>query len=157
MARITLTGLLQQIASRLDVLTGLNVGTPTGQAVLTAANAAAARTAIAAVGTGDVTPVAVAYASSVTLNHTTGINFNIAALTGNITIDASNGQDGKDLNILVTQDATGSRTVALSSNFAQIKSVAFSANTAANGKTLIRARYMAALSKFVVLDVTQYD
>ena len=61
-------------------------------------------------------PVEVAYASSVALNLNAGINFDIGALTGNLTLATpTNMLAGKSGYIALKQDATGGRTVSFSS------------------------------------------
>lgn len=62
-------------------------------------------------------PVTVAYAATVTLDLTTGFNFEIGALTGNLTLaNPSAGiTPGRSGSIGLTQDGTGSRTLTLGS------------------------------------------
>lgn len=71
---------------------------------------------------------------SVTINASTGCRF-YGTLTGNVTIDVSNLKDGQPLEIILVQDATGSRTVGWASKFkwpgAQVPGVTTTANTIA--------------------------
>lgn len=61
-----------------------------------------------------VTPLAVAYASTINLNLSERSNFVIAQLTGNATLTFSNPVPGSGGVIEVTQDAVGSRLLTLS-------------------------------------------
>ena len=63
------------------------------------------------VNTVSTTPLAVAYAANVTLDVSARNDFQIAPLTGNITIAFSGQAAGKSGIIWVEQDATGGRTV----------------------------------------------
>jgi len=71
---------------------------------------------------------------SVTIDASTGCRF-YGTLTGNVTIDVSNLKDGQPLEIILVQDATGSRTVGWASKFkwpgAQVPGVTTTANTIA--------------------------
>jgi hypothetical protein len=71
---------------------------------------------------------------SVTIDASTGCRF-YGTLTGNVTIDVSNLKDGQPLEIILVQDATGSRTVGWASKFkwpgAQVPGVTTNANTIA--------------------------
>jgi hypothetical protein len=125
-----------------------------GRSLITAANYAAMITLLGAMikasaatlltGTDDVsapTPlqiwtaaaeVAVAYASTVTLNLNSGINFG-TTLTGNITIaNPTNQKPGQSGSYVLTQDATGSRIVTFGSNFKFVGGVAPTLSTTAN-------------------------
>ena len=64
-------------------------------------------------------PVAVAYSATVTLDLSTGLNFEIGALTGNLTLaNPSAGMDpGRSGAIGLLQDGTGSRTITLGSQW----------------------------------------
>lgn len=79
--------------------------------------------------------VAVAYAATVTLDFNTGINFAIAALTGNLTLaNPTNMKSGQSGKIRLTQDGTGSRIISYGANwrFAGGKAVSGVLSTAAN-------------------------
>ena len=71
---------------------------------------------------------------SVTIDASTGCRF-YGTLTGNVTIDVSNLKDGQPLEVILVQDATGSRTVGWASKFkwpgAQVPGVTTTANTIA--------------------------
>lgn len=57
-------------------------------------------------------PVSVSYAATVTLDFATGFNFDIAALTGNLTLaNPTNIKAGQSGRIRIPQDATGNRTI----------------------------------------------
>jgi hypothetical protein len=60
-----------------------------------------------------VTPQAIAYNASVTLDLSQRNNFVVGTLTGNITLTFSNPVAGASGYIVLTQDATGSRTLTL--------------------------------------------
>lgn len=63
-------------------------------------------------------PVTVAYAASVALDMDTGTNFDIGALTGNITLaNPTNQVVGQSGRIRLTQDGTGSRILTLGTHF----------------------------------------
>ena len=64
-------------------------------------------------------PVAVAYAATITLDLRTGFNFEVGALTGNLTLaNPSAGlTPGRSGAIGLTQDGTGSRILTLGSNW----------------------------------------
>lgn len=63
-------------------------------------------------------PVSVSYAATVTLDLSTGINFNIGTLTGNVTFaNPSNIKPGQSGWYRVTQDATGSRIASFGSQW----------------------------------------
>lgn len=63
-------------------------------------------------------PVSVSYAASVALDLSTGFNFDIGTLTGNITLaNPSNAKVGQSGRIRLTQDGTGSRTITYGSWF----------------------------------------
>lgn len=63
-------------------------------------------------------PVTVAYAASVALDLATGINFDIASLTGNITLaNFTNKKIGQSGRIRLPQDATGSRIISYGTDF----------------------------------------
>lgn len=62
-------------------------------------------------------PVSVAYAATVTLDLDDGLNFDIGALTGNITLaNFTNAKPGQSGVIRMAQDATGGRTLSVGSN-----------------------------------------
>lgn len=64
-----------------------------------------------------VAPVSVAYAATITLDLDTGINFDIGALTGNLTLaNFTNAKPGQSGIIRLVQDATGGRTLTVGSN-----------------------------------------
>ena len=56
-----------------------------------------------------VIPQSIAYSATTTINYTLGSDTNIAALTGNLALVFSNLTDGARGEVLLTQDATGSR------------------------------------------------
>lgn len=63
-------------------------------------------------------PVSVAYAASIALDFATGINFDIAALTGALTLaNPTNAKIGQSGRIRIPQDATGGRIIAYGSWF----------------------------------------
>jgi hypothetical protein len=63
-------------------------------------------------------PVSVAYAATVTLDLNTGFNFDIGALTGNLTLaNPTNAKAGQSGRIRVPQDGTGSRTLTVGANW----------------------------------------
>ena len=66
--------------------------------------------------------VSVAYAATITLDLTTGLNFEIAALTGNLTLaNPSAGMTpGRSGSIGLLQDGTGSRTLTLGSQWKHV-------------------------------------
>lgn len=62
--------------------------------------------------------IAVAYAAAITLDFDTGLNFGIAALTGNLTLNnPTNTKSGQSGFIFIPQDATGNRTLTLGNKF----------------------------------------
>lgn len=66
---------------------------------------------------GAAAPVSVAYAATVTLDLNAGINFDIGALTGNLTLaNFTNAKPGQSGIIRLVQDATGGRTLSVGSN-----------------------------------------
>jgi hypothetical protein len=82
-------------------------------------------------------PVAVSYASTVTLDFSAGLNFTVGPLTGGCTLaNPTNQKVGQSGVILVTQDASGSRTLAYGSNW-KFPSGAPPVSTAANAIDLI--------------------
>lgn len=63
-------------------------------------------------------PVAVAYAASIALDLATGINFDIADLTGNVTLaNFTNKKIGQSGRIRLPQDGTGSRRITYGTDF----------------------------------------
>lgn len=61
-------------------------------------------------------PITVPYSSSIALNFAVGLNFNIAALAGNLTLaNPANPKAGQSGFIQIPQDSTGSRTIAFGS------------------------------------------
>lgn len=68
--------------------------------------------------TPEATPLAVAYAAAVTLDCRVTRSFEIAALTGNITLNnLSYCKPGDRIEVLLKQDATGGRTIAYGANW----------------------------------------
>ncbi len=82
-------------------------------------------------------PVSVSYAASVSLDLSTGLNFDLGALTGNLVLanftSAKVGQSGR---IRIPQDATGGRTISFGTNF-KAPGGAQSLSTAANAVDLL--------------------
>lgn len=88
-------------------------------------------------------PVAAAYATSLTLNCDASTEFDIAELTGNITINNPNGtpRNGQKILLNFKQDATGGRTYAFGTNFAFTDDVTNSLTTTASKYASILFRY----------------
>lgn len=102
------------------------------------------------------TPVVLPYAATVSINAALGQNFYIGNLTGNITLNATNGIDGKPLSVRLRQDTTGGRTLTLGSMFALPLGFTLSPVTTANTVTILTFRYDTGLTKFLLVDFDQY-
>jgi hypothetical protein len=68
---------------------------------------------------------------AVTIDASTGVGFR-GVLTGNVTIDVTNLKDRQPLEIILTQDATGSRTVSWNARFKWPSAAAPEVSTTAN-------------------------
>lgn len=98
--------------------------------------------------------VQVAYASTVTVDASTGGTFELAALTGNLTLaNPTNPIDGQVISFIVPQDSTGSRTVTLGNNFIIPSSATspLSWSTAANVFDILAAKYRASTQKWEIV------
>lgn len=63
-------------------------------------------------------PVSVSYAASISLDLSTGLNFDLGALTGNLVLaNFTNAKVGQSGRIRIPQDATGGRTISYGTNF----------------------------------------
>ena len=92
----------------------------------------------------------VAYSSSVTLDCSTADVFELT-LTGNITIDFSNGVNGQKVEVRLIQDGTGSRTVTWSGNVgfgSDITSAGSTASTGANKRDKYGFEYDSGATKY---------
>lgn len=99
----------------------------------------------------------VAYAASVTLDCLTADVFKIT-LTGNITIGFSNGVDTQKTEVILTQDATGGRTVAWDSGvtFGSDITLAIAvASIGANKMDRFGVEYASAVSKYHMIAVAK--
>jgi len=95
--------------------------------------------------------VALADASTIAVNAALGNDFRVT-LGGNRTMGApSNPVDGQDITFLVTQDATGSRTLSWNSAYDFGATGAPTLSTAASASDLIGFKYVAAKSKWCCL------
>lgn len=82
-------------------------------------------------GGGNVVP----YAATITPDPTTGRVQKIGPLTGNVTIAAPvNAQEGDDLTLVITQDATGGRTITWNAAFPSPPTSVTTANGVTVGK-----------------------
>jgi len=96
-----------------------------------------------------------AYASTLTIDLSTisdGGTIRVGALTGNITVQLSNGTDGQRFTVELTQDGTGSRLVTLSGTYFKFGTdiTAFTATTTASKKDRIGCVCTAATTADVV-------
>jgi hypothetical protein len=83
---------------------------------------------------GAATYVALAPGATVNIDLSTGINFTLA-MGGNYTLAApTNAKEGQSGNILITQDGTGSRTLAYNAIFKPVGGSAPVLSTAANAR-----------------------
>ncbi|MEX8520022.1 MAG: beta strand repeat-containing protein [Leptothrix sp. (in: b-proteobacteria)] len=90
------------------------------------------------------TPVSLTFAASQTINTNLSNVFKLT-LTGNITtLTLSNPSDGQTINLFVTQDATGSRTIAWPTGVKWPGGTAGVLSTAANSVDLVVLTYIAA-------------
>jgi hypothetical protein len=82
-----------------------------------------------------------------------GRNFQVGPITGNITLsNPSNSLDGVEYTWVITQDGTGGRTLTYGTKFkAATADAASNLNTAANGRTLIKAKRNLAADTFDVI------
>jgi hypothetical protein len=86
---------------------------------------------------GAATYVALTPGTSVALDLSTGINFTLA-MGGNYTLtNAANAKEGQSGNILITQDATGSRTLSYDTNYKPVGGSAPVLSTAANARDVL--------------------
>lgn len=90
------------------------------------------------------------FASTVTIDASTGSEFRIT-LTGNLTLaNPTNPSDGQSILFVLTQDATGSRTLTLGSAF-NVGGLTVTLSTAANKVDHLLVHYRASASKWDVL------
>lgn len=153
----------QPLATNLTTIAGLAALTSIGQGILTVANAGAAQTLL---GLGTSSPLNIATAAqyrantpslvittdqtwgaalyvpltpgaTVSLDLSTGINFSLA-MSGNYTLaNFTNGKEGQCGKIFISQDGTGSRTLAYGSAYKFIGGSAPVLSTAANNRDLL--------------------
>lgn len=98
----------------------------------------------AVAGRAYTTPVSITFASTVNIDMSLSNVFNVGALTGNITLTASNPADGHTATIRFSQDATGNRSVTLPASF----KVAGIPNPTASSVFMLTVTYNAATSKY---------
>ncbi len=78
-------------------------------------------------------PVSVSYAATVTLDFSTGVNFDIGSLTGNITLaNPTNQKVGQAGRIKLAQDTTGSRLITYGTNWITAGGTAIALTTTAS-------------------------
>lgn len=105
----------------------------------------------------------VSYASTVTpaVNGGVHLTLTIGALTGALTLDAPSVTgtliDGQTLEVVLQQDATGSRVVTFDSGYEFPTGGSSDVSAAANSVTIVRFRYLAAKSEWIwVGDIPGY-
>lgn len=100
-------------------------------------------------GVGFRAPAALAYSANLAINCANAETFNVAALTGNVTLAFSGAVDGQKILVNLQQDATGGRTVAFGPEVAfsaDMPSIALS--TAAGASDALGFIYHAASGKY---------
>jgi hypothetical protein len=91
----------------------------------------------------------IAYAASITPNILNGSDIRIGTLTGNITINNPTYKwEGAKLRLRFKQDATGSRTLTMSSDFDSSTGHGIAINSAANSITTLTFRFSATSTKW---------